>query len=122
MSQLTRVQRLALWQDRFDRFLHANLTVAEFCRSESVSVPSFYHWKKQLAIPPSRKRNPKIPSANNTRFVPLVVHAVPASAKLNLPGGAAIELPGELGTKQLTDLILAVLKATDRSNRPAENA
>jgi hypothetical protein len=122
MSQLTRSQRLALWQDRFDRFAQANVTVAEFCRREAVSVPNFYHWKKKLAIPPTRKPKLNTGPTGTNRFVSVVVNAAPLTTKMHLPGGAAIELPAELPRRQLIDLISAVIDVTDAAVRPAENA
>jgi|GEM_PF-6820322 len=41
--------RRQLWQERFARFDTSGLTVAQFCRQEGVSPPSFYQWKKKLA-------------------------------------------------------------------------
>jgi hypothetical protein len=37
------------WRDRLARFARSGWTVARFCHSESVSVPSFYAWRKKLA-------------------------------------------------------------------------
>ena len=36
------------WRERLSRFRRGNLTVAEFCRREGVSNPSFYQWRKRL--------------------------------------------------------------------------
>jgi hypothetical protein len=41
--------RAAVWGERLRRYERAGQTVAEFCRHEGVSVPSFYQWRKQLA-------------------------------------------------------------------------
>ena len=39
-----------VWQERLRRFREAgSVSVAEFCRQEQVSVPSFYGWRKKLA-------------------------------------------------------------------------
>ena len=37
------------WKQRFDGYRTSSLTVAQFCKAEGVSVPSFYQWKKKLA-------------------------------------------------------------------------
>ncbi len=44
MSRSPNPQFLSVWQERFLRFASTALTVAEFCRSEGVSTPSFYRW------------------------------------------------------------------------------
>lgn len=37
------------WTERLQRFRFSGQTVKQFCLGESVSVPSFYHWKRRLA-------------------------------------------------------------------------
>ena len=36
------------WTERLERFAKSRQTVAEFCRDERVSAPSFYQWKQKL--------------------------------------------------------------------------
>jgi hypothetical protein len=98
-----------LWIARVKRHRQSNLTVAEFCRQQGVSAPSFYQWKKKLA-------GLQFPLESNAlaKFVPLQVtglatHTVPT---LRLPGGTVLELPSTLGREQLTDLIGACIDAT----------
>ena len=38
-----------LWLDRLAPFPASGLTVAQFCASEAVSLPSYYFWKRRLA-------------------------------------------------------------------------
>ena len=118
MSRSADPQRRQLWQDRLDRFAQSELTVAEFCGSESISVPSFYQWKKKLVIKPAKRHRPGTRSADGNGFIPLVVHAASATAQplLQLPGGATIQLPNELAPQQLTELIRAVVNATEHFN------
>ncbi len=75
-----------------------DLTVAEFCRSEGVSTPSFYRWRKLASST----------SSPSPRFVSLTLNIVQV-ATLTLPGGASIDLPGDLSRSRLTDLFSAVL-------------
>ena len=105
MSRSPNPQLLSVWQERFTRFASTDLTVAEFCRSEGVSTPSFYRWRK-IASPPSSP-----PSSPSPRFVPLTLSAVQV-ATLRLPGGASIDLPGDLSRSRLSDLFSAVIEAT----------
>jgi len=119
MSRTPDPQRRNLWRDRLKRFAHAQITVSEFCRSEAISVPSFYHWKKKLAISSTNQPERKSLATKENRFVPLVVHAGPTMAKVELPGGATIELPRDLDREQLDDLIGAVICAT---NHPSDSA
>ncbi len=128
MSKSSGTERLARWRDRFDRFQAANLTatltVGDFCRDEEVSVSSFYQWKKQAATPSAGQRKVKTKAATAAtdiaRFVPLIVQHASVGVRLLLPGGSVMELPGELGTRRLAELITAVIEATDRAD--ASNA
>jgi hypothetical protein len=43
------VGRESEWRDRLARYAASGRTVAAFCRSESVSTPTFYQWRTRLA-------------------------------------------------------------------------
>ena len=102
------------WQARLQRYERSRFTVAEFCRREGVSPANFYQWRKRLgdkAAPSSRAAQPI-----DAKFVPLVVTGSPASAaKLQLPGGATVELPASLEREQLTELLAACMAASAES-------
>lgn len=117
--------KAVVWRERLRRFERAGLTVAEFCRREAVSVPSFYQWRRRLAgmpvladpssqrprgsralarsnAPPSRRRGEPA-----FQRVMLSAGGVVAVA---LPSGVRIELPAEqtpLVRAVLADLLLA---------------
>ena len=121
MSKLTSAERLSLWTERFERFHSAQVTVAEFCRCESVSVATFYRWKEQLNPKPDSRRPGKRSHRSNAKFVPVIVQATSPTPKLSLPGGASIDLPSQLDSGQLADLVAAVIEATEARNRQQEN-
>jgi hypothetical protein len=109
--------KLREWSGRVQRFEQSPQTVAEFCRAEGVCQASFYQWKRRLTgggprgrqAAPGRGRSAA--SANSPAgFRPVVVtppaHGV--SVRIQLPGGAAIELKDdpvviEQVAKQLLD-------------------
>ena len=47
-SGLVGAQRETAWRNRLARFAVAKQTVEAFCRSEAVSVASFYGWRTRL--------------------------------------------------------------------------
>jgi hypothetical protein len=100
--------RRELWLARIERHSQCDLTVAQFCRHERVSVPSFYQWKKKLADATESSQGVA------AKFVPVRVTGPgsPARPILRLPGGAFIELPGTLGREQLAELVAACVDAT----------
>jgi hypothetical protein len=86
------------WQGLLSRFAASGLSVAAFCRRESVSTASFQRWRKLLDADAGRERA----SDTLAGFVdlgPLAAHAAagPASAgrlevKLELGGGVVLHL------------------------------
>jgi transposase-like protein len=81
------LDRAAVWRERMRRYQRAGLTVAEFCRQEGVSVPSFYQWRKRLDQP--SQRSPRLPAFQQVMLSGGAVVAV------ELPSGVRLELPAE---------------------------
>jgi transposase-like protein len=88
----------AVWRERLARFQSGDLTVAEFCRREGVSNPSFYQWRKRLGKRDRRARGVAqadrgTPDADRpSRFLPVNVSAATA-AEIELPNGIKIRVP-----------------------------
>ena len=87
------------WSDRFRRFGKSSQTVADFCRAEGVSQPSFYHWKWRLAgggrrpgVKGSQRSGRPASSSIGFRSVVITPAADAASVKVRLPDGVVIEL------------------------------
>lgn len=102
----------AVWRERLARFEGGDLTVAEFCRREGVSEPSFYGWRKRL--PQGRRRADRRRQQDRTTadvkksspFVPVHVSGLTATV-IELPGGATIRVPAA-SVEALRTAILAV--------------
>ena len=56
MSRVSDPVKVEQWSERLSRFGESGQTVAEFCRAECVSQPSFYQWKKKLGCPRAKIR------------------------------------------------------------------
>ncbi len=124
MLRGTNPAKVRQWTERLKRFQDSSLTVAAFCRNESVSVPSFYQWKKKLAgepktgkskqsggqarqeVEPARRTGDSITAAN---FQPVELLPTNSTATtIRFPSGIEIELGSdlrviELLVKQLLD-------------------
>ena len=89
MSRVASAQKRSQWRQRFRRFAQSKLPVAEFCRREQVSVPSFYQWRRKLApsSSPSRSRR----SGPRASFVPVQV-ATASGLQVRFPNGAQLTL------------------------------
>ena len=63
--------RFVLWRERLLRYAASSQTVAAFCRSESISVASFYLWRKRLLASRNGTGEAKIVGAVSPRFIDL---------------------------------------------------
>lgn len=82
-------QATSVWTDRLDRFRTADMSVAQFCNAEGVSLASYYYWRKKLhgKEEGARKKSPEA----LRRFVPVAL----ADRSPDVPATVmAIELPG----------------------------
>ena len=92
------VSREAVWRRRLTRFGRRNWTIAEFCRRERVSIPTFYHWRKRLGLPPGKSPARDAPAQRaqaqrDTRPFVAVRVAAPAIAEIEFPDGVRIRVP-----------------------------
>ena len=101
----------ALWAERLARQQRGTLSIAEFCRRERISPPSFYAWRKRL----EHDEQPVFVPVELSRTVgPLAV-----GVQIELPGGAVVTLPASASLELVTSAIRASMNslgtAEDRS-------
>lgn len=114
MPRLSQSEHISLWLDRLNRFAKSDLTVANFCQREQVSLPSFYQWKRRLSprVDVPRPRRPRRlsqrpeksisdPAHRQPGFTELVVNPMPSAAHAMLPGGITIALGDQPEMAQL---------------------
>jgi len=106
MGQSASAFRRSQWQQRLQRFTRSQMTVAEFCRREEVSVASFYQWRRKLAKT-STEHGSFVPSAGPT-FIPVQVTSG-ASVQIIFPNGAQLTLPAH--DRELITLSIAAIAA-----------
>jgi hypothetical protein len=85
MADSSKSRKAGEWQRRMRRFWKAGESVAEFCRKEGVSAPSFYQWRKRLTRQPRPREE-----VSGFKAVRLVAAA---SVAVRLPGGTQLEVP-----------------------------
>jgi hypothetical protein len=91
------------WRRRLARFQGARQTVAEFCRTEGISAPSFYQWRRRLAEWPRR-------SEEVAGFRPVRLVGSPG-LEVELPGGIRLRVPTSDG--QVLRLVMETLLHAD---------
>ena len=81
--------KAAEWLRRLQRFQKSRHTVATFCHHEGVSAPSFYLWRKRLALSlPAKQECSKPPAGfRPVRLLPSV------GVSVQLPGGTQLVVP-----------------------------
>jgi hypothetical protein len=90
------------WVARIERFRSSELTVAQFCLAEGVSVPAFYQWRRTLAAegatePPDRPA-----------VVPVRIARPVSAVEVVLPSGAVLRFSTDCDPQQVAVLLRAV--------------
>lgn len=90
------------WVERIERFRSAGVTVAEFCLTESVSVPAFYQWRRTLAAETATE-----PSDPLT-VVPVRVARPTSGVEVVLTSGAVLRFSADCDPHHVAALLRAV--------------
>jgi len=97
---MPRPETIELWRQRIERFDAANMTVTQFCRSEGVSQPSFYQWKRTIRQMPQQAPSPAV-HFQPVRVTAAAIDVNPIDARNTQPeppassmASTTIELPG----------------------------
>ena len=98
--------RHVMWRQRLERFAGWSGTVAEFCRREGVTQPTFYQWRKRLRLAgapatggaakglPDARRVADEAQQGRAPFVELSL-AARAAVEIELPNGAVVRVPAD---------------------------
>lgn len=108
MSRSHDPARAALWSERIARLERSGLTVAQFCKEESLNVCSLYQWKKKL----SHLQDPSAPQSPRFVAVQVLPTTQATPAILRLPAGLSIELPASFPVDAVTGILVACISAT----------
>ncbi len=97
MPDQSRSRKVEEWCQRLLRYSKSSQTVVEFCRSEGVSQPSFYLWRKKLkALESATDASAEfVKPVSPMRFEPVSLappRAHQPGLKVRLPGGIELEL------------------------------
>jgi hypothetical protein len=110
------------WQGRFERFRRAGLSVARFCATEGVSVPSFDQWRKKLSAGTLTGSVGSVSLGSTSSFAAVRLVGA-ASVAAWLPGGTRLEIPlGDAGMLQLAIETLVRVDAQQAAACPVERA
>jgi transposase-like protein len=111
-----RRERELHWRGVLQRQAESGLTVAEYCRQESISGPSFYSWKRKLKERDTRSQAENHPGDTQSaagQFLPVRIESVgpAASVRILLPQGTSLDVPSSIAPASLIDLLQALREA-----------
>jgi hypothetical protein len=117
-------QREAVWRRALARQRKSRLSIRAFCRSEKLSEPSFYAWRRVIAQRDAEKTPRRSISSNGRTcrravrpaprpvFLPVVLGAndpsEPVGIVLELRGGRRLRLPESITVIRLAELVGAL--------------
>ena len=91
MSREPDLAKQAAWKLRLREFDRGSATVVEFCRSEGVSVASFYQWRQKLK-PATARTAPRGRVEKRPIFLPVEITGA-ANVEVLLPSGVRLTVP-----------------------------
>lgn len=97
-----------LWRDRLARFPASGLTVAQFCASEAVSLPSFYFWKRRLAAEAHAATPQEASADRGPRLLPVRLQTTAPAVELVLSTGAILRVPQGCDLTWVRSLVAAL--------------
>jgi hypothetical protein len=105
MDRSTVSSKAEYWQGVLDEQRLSKLSVAAFCSQNSISVPSFYQWRKKL--------QPPKPTFTSQTLVPvrIVSNATPVSEQsiqIMTPSGFSIRCNTSVDAQKLKQIIAAI--------------
>lgn len=109
------------WRDLVQRHRGSGLSVAEFCRREKLSQPSFYAWRRTLAERDSQRAKPATRRQPRREFLPLRVTDSPArqgAITIELAGGRLLRLPESIAAGRLAEVVQALEARTVEARTP----
>lgn len=112
-------EREAHWRRVMARHRESGVSIAEFCRQESISEASFYAWQRKLRQRSSRRTSPReavgrdasSPSAGIPSILPVRIEPAvdaPASLRIHWPGGIWLEMTRPVSQQEVAALLGAL--------------
>lgn len=105
------------WRGVLKRQSASGLSVASFCRQESVSAPSFYSWRRKLRErdrADNRSNDGAAPVVSRGQLLPVRIesNACSGPVRILLPQGVSIETPDSIDDGALVHLLRVLREAS----------
>jgi len=127
MAKKRSEEKRRYWGAVLERQARSGLSIAKFCRSEGVSEPSFYWWKRALGGGKAKTKRPGRSGARRAagrtseaspRFVPVRIteERCPGTIQVMWPNGLSVQIPAECNPAEV-QAVLHVVDALARQGR-----
>jgi hypothetical protein len=90
------------WVERIERFRGSDLTVAQFCLAEGVSVPAFYQWRRTLAAESVTE------PLDRPTVIPVRIAPPTSAVEVVLPSGAVLRFSADAAPQHVAALLRAL--------------
>jgi len=120
-----RGERESHWRGVLERQASSGVSIAEFCRQESLSAPALYAWRRKLRGETgnsgnegeSPRRQRRLASAeeerSSARLLPVRIESrASASVRILLPGGVCVEAPCGMNPAALVEVVRVLREAS----------
>ena len=101
-----RKDRELFWRGVLQRQTESGLSVASFCRQETISAPSFYAWRRKL-----RERDAVALRSDAQVDEKAEFGGQLFPVRIFLPQGTSIDAPGNMDRRALVELLAALREA-----------
>ena len=112
MGRAPNASLVLAWKQRLARHQRSQLSAAEYCSQEGISLKSFYAWRKRL-----QANNSSAP--RSSRFVPVELSAdsdAASAVRFELPSGVVVTLPVTSSPKLVAAAIRAVMSNSSKES------
>ena len=109
-----RRDRELYWRGVLQRQAKSGLSVAEFCRQESISGPSLYSWKRKLkerdASSQQEEQQVDVQPVTAGQLLPVRIESTdpPEPMRILMPRGLSLDVPSGINRSALTDVLQAI--------------
>ena len=99
-------EREGYWRELIQRQQESDVSVAQFCRDEGISVSSIYYWRRRLAERPAHDGQAEERTAEpSPGFMAFELPAMAEPCELLLANGRRIRVPARFDERALASLI-----------------
>ncbi len=108
MERSVRSSKAAFWQQVLEEYRQSNLSVAAFCSQKSLSVQSFYQWRRKLQPDHQVRDVQNLVPVRIITAPPQVRSETSSSLHIMTPSGFSVRFDAAVQPQQVTKILEAI--------------